>query len=83
MARKLKIISRWAAQARRQDLGGGEVEMIGPAQATVYKVNDIYRKILYLKQENYDILIQLKSFMEQQRQNAWWHQQVMIQYDFA
>ncbi len=57
--------------------------MIGPAQATVYKVNDIYRKILYLKQENYDILIQLKSFMEQQRQNAWWHQQVMIQYDFA
>ena len=76
-------LSRWAAQARRQDLGGGEVEMIGPAQATVYKVNDIYRKILYLKQENYDILIQLKSFMEQQRQNAWWHQQVMIQYDFA
>ena len=71
------------SQARRQDLGGGEVEMIGPAQATVYKVNDIYRKILYLKQENYDILIQLKSFMEQQRQNAWWHQQVMIQYDFA
>ncbi len=77
-------LSQWARQASgARGPGSGEVEMIGPAQATIYKVNDIYRKILYLKQENYDILIQLKSFMEQQRQNAWWHQQVMIQYDFA
>ena len=60
-----------------------KVELIGPAQAPVYKVNDIYRKILYLKQENYDILIKLKNYMEQQCQRAKWHQSVMIQYDFA
>ncbi len=60
-----------------------KVELIGPAQAPVYKVNDIYRKILYLKQENYDILIKLKNYMEQQCQKAKWHQSVMIQYDFA
>jgi len=60
-----------------------KVEMIGPAQAPVYKVNDIYRKILYLKHENYDILIKLKNFMEQQSRQASWHCHVMIQYDFA
>ena len=35
--------------------------LIGPVNATVYKVNDIYRKILYIKHENYDILIQIRK----------------------
>ena len=26
-----------------------EIQMIGPVRAPVYKVNDIYRKILYIK----------------------------------
>ena len=32
--------------------------------APVYKVNDIYRKILYIKNENYDILIQIRKMAE-------------------
>ena len=38
--------------------------LIGPVNATVYKVNDIYRKILYIKNENYDILIQIRKMAE-------------------
>ena len=34
---------------------------IGPVNGTPYKVNDIYRKILYIKHENYDILIQARK----------------------
>ncbi len=82
----MEHLSRWAGEEGgllEAKAEGGRVEMIGPAQATVYKVNDIYRKILYLKQENCDILIKLKSCLEQRRRNAWWQQQVMIQYDFA
>ncbi|MCI8516854.1 MAG: primosomal protein N' [Hungatella sp.] len=63
--------------------GDGELQLIGPAQATIYKVNDIYRKILYLKHENYDILIQLKNNMENRCRQAGWHGQVAVQYDFA
>ncbi len=37
------------------------VQVIGPVDASVYKINDIYRKILYLKQENYDILIKIRD----------------------
>ena len=38
--------------------------MIGPVDASVYKINDIYRKILYLKHENYDILIKIRNQMD-------------------
>ena len=32
--------------------------------APVYKVNDIYRKILYIKHENYDILLKIREQIE-------------------
>ncbi len=59
------------------------LEMIGPAEASVYKVNDIYRKILYLKQENYGILIQIKNKLENYSRQKSWFGHVTIQYDFA
>ena len=94
MEAAMEALSRWAgeethgkesrsAEADRAEKESRELEIIGPAQAPIYKVNDIYRKILYLKHENYDILIKLKNHMEEQSRQAPWHQQVMIQYDFA
>ena len=78
---------RWAAAAGQPgsmgEDAGLKAEMIGPAQAPVYKVNDIYRKILYLKHENYDILIKLKNRMDLGSRQALWHSRVMIQFDFA
>ena len=43
---------------------GKKLACIGPVNAPVYKVNDIYRKILYIKNENYDILIQIRKMAE-------------------
>ncbi|MGL5435056.1 MAG: replication restart helicase PriA [Lachnospiraceae bacterium] len=57
--------------------------IIGPVPASVYKVNDIYRKIIYLKHQNYDILIRIQKRLqvfwdelEESRANT-------IQYDFS
>ncbi len=72
-------LNKWAAEAGK----GRDIQMIGPAQATIYKVNDIYRKILYLKDENYDILIKLKNYMDERSRQALWHGHVAVQYDFA
>lgn len=60
-----------------------QLELIGPVQAPVYKVNDIYRKILYIKNTNYDILISTKNKLEQsvKAQPLW--DLVHIQYDFS
>ena len=60
------------------------VQIIGPAEASVYKINDIYRKILYLKQENYDILIKIRDSIDrfsEERRDLF--DQVLIQYDFS
>ncbi len=58
-------------------------QMIGPVNAPVYKVNDIYRKILYIKLENYDILIQIRRMAEQRLQDAGHLQGLNVQYDLA
>lgn len=46
--------------------GRGErgLQIVGPTEASIYKINDIYRKILYLKHENYAILLQIKEELE-------------------
>ncbi|MDK2965540.1 MULTISPECIES: primosomal protein N' [Lacrimispora] len=61
-----------------------DVQIIGPVEASVYKINDIYRKILYLKQENYDILIKIRDQMDGFSENhPELFEQVLIQYDFS
>lgn len=52
-------------EAEGQGADSQAPQLIGPVNATVYKVNDIYRKILYIKHENYDILIQIRKMSEE------------------
>ena len=61
-----------------------KVQMIGPVDASVYKINDIYRKILYLKQENYDILIKIRVNIDCfQQEKSEIFKGVVVQYDFS
>ena len=61
-----------------------KVQMIGPVDASVYKINDIYRKILYLKQENYDILIKIRDNIDCfQQEKSEIFIGVVVQYDFS
>lgn len=58
------------------------VRVIGPAVPYVGKVKDIYRRILYLKQESYEALILLKDKMEQYIEINSGFAKVRIQFDF-
>ena len=61
-----------------------KVQMIGPVDASVYKINDIYRKILYLKQENYDILIKIRDSIDCfQQEKSEIFKGIVVQYDFS
>lgn len=42
-----------------------KILVIGPASATVSKINDIYRQVFYLKHKSYDALVQIKDFLEE------------------
>lgn len=71
-------ISAWLKERRLEE----EAQIIGPVNAGIYKLNDIYRKILYMKQENYDILIKIRNQIDSFSKTRAWADQVMLQYDF-
>lgn len=41
-----------------------KVNIIGPADAAVYKINDIYNRVIYYKCKDYALLIQIKDIIE-------------------
>ena len=38
--------------------------VIGPAKATIGKINDVYRQMLYIKNQDYEQLVFIKDFIE-------------------
>ncbi len=63
-------------------VGKGQVTIIGPATPHVGKVKDIYRRVLYLKHEEYDILIHMKNKLEQYMEVNSGFAKIRVQFDF-
>lgn len=59
-----------------------DMEIIGPASPGVGKVNDVYRKVLYLKAKSYGTLIKTKNYLEQYIEVNPGFQKMRIQFDF-
>lgn len=55
--------------------------LIGPVLAAPYKLNDIYRKILYIKHENYAILIRVMKTAQERERGRELYKNVTLQYD--
>lgn len=47
---------------REQD---SSADIIGPAPATIAKLNDIYRRVIYVKHPDYNRLIEVKNYLEE------------------
>ncbi|MGC4020019.1 MAG: primosomal protein N' [Muricomes sp.] len=73
-----RYLKEYALRVRRD----ADVEIIGPASPGIGKVNDIYRKVLYLKAERYDTLIKMKNYLEQYIEVNSGFQKIRIQFDF-
>ena len=58
-----------------------QLSMIGPTEATVAKVNDIYRRVIYLKSEDYGDLVCAKDGLESVLSQGMWRQ-TTVQFDF-
>lgn len=59
-----------------------QAAFIGPAAATVGKVNDIYRQVLYIKSADYNILKEIKNFMEGYLSCTEDFKRLNVQFDF-
>lgn len=62
--------------------GRERVSLIGPADAAVAKVNDIYRKVIYLKSADYDSLVEIKDRTECLIRDNGGYRDVTVQFDF-
>jgi primosomal protein N' (replication factor Y) len=60
----------------------GGMQVIGPADAAVAKVNDVYKKVLYMKDADYEKLVALKDSLEDFISSEPAFKQVTVQFDF-
>ena len=65
-------------QERIRD-GGGET--YGPFPATVYKTKDKFRKIIYIKHSNHDIILQLRDYFIQELKQEDKRNLILLQFD--
>ena len=61
---------------------GKALQMVGPADATIARVNDIYRKVIYIKTKDYQNLVLLKDRLEYYIKDNKDFGQVSVQFDF-
>ena len=59
------------------------LHVIGPAYASVGKVKDIYRQVIYLKHEDYGTLVRIRDQMEKYIEINSGFRKIYIQFDFS
>ncbi|MDD7266644.1 MAG: primosomal protein N' [Lachnospiraceae bacterium] len=58
------------------------VQVIGPTDETIARINQVYRRILYIKHADYRILVRLKDLMEEYVRLNKGFDRLQVQYDF-
>lgn len=61
---------------------GRELHVIGPAPGAVGKINDVYKRVLYLKHTDGSVLRSIKDKLEQYIEINWGFRKIYIQFDF-
>lgn len=65
----------------KQQFKEEHLSVIGPASASIGKINDIYRSIIYVKHRDYAMLVKVKDAMEALIEQKGWNADT-VQFDF-
>ncbi len=60
----------------------GELLFIGPSEASFGKIQDLYRRVLYVKHLDYEMLVKSKDFLEGYIEYSVIFKEVQVQFDF-
>ena len=65
-----------------EDFKKKRVFPVGPADPAVAKVNDIYKKVIYIKTKDYQTLVELKDRLEHYMRDNKAFKDTVVQFDF-
>ena len=77
IAKRLQVHVEGDAEFERKP-----IQIVGPADATIARVNDVYRKVIYIKTKDYQKLVLLKDRLESYIKDNRDFGQVSVQFDF-
>ena len=60
----------------------GELLLIGPSEASFSKLQDVYRRVFYMKHLDYEMLVKSKNFLEGYIEYSAIFKEVQVQFDF-
>ena len=69
-------------QNNREQAGDPAAQVIGPASPGIDKIKDIYRRVIYIKAEQYSLLVGIKDKIEQYIEINAGFDRMRIQFDF-
>ena len=75
----LEVLSEYAKSCQKEIPG---FSLVGKGEASIEKIQDIYRKVIYCRHLDYDILINVKDVMKQKYEQQFQSKEVVIQFDF-
>ena len=78
----LKVAAGYLKEFTERINREGRLTASGPAAPYVSKVNDQYRQIIYVKSEDYELLVRTKDLLEQYIDMNRGFDQLRIQFDF-
>ena len=73
-----ELVNKWQ---KRQDVSSRGLQVIGPAEAAISKINDLYRHVFYVKHADYQMLVEIKDMLEAFYKEKELKNQT-VQYDF-
>ena len=71
-----------AADYIRENADTDDMLIIGPAKATISKIKDVYRNVIYIKHPDMEKLIAIKDMLEKKINDAGKKSSVIMQFDF-
>lgn len=82
LAEKLSgYVKTGTSQEQIHKPGDNPVQIIGPAPASIGKINDVFRFVFYVKCKDYDKLVEIKDYLEEKVQKMELKRE-SVQYDF-
>lgn len=78
----LSVAMEYIRQFLKKIDGKGRLQVIGPADETVAKVADMYRKVIYIKQEDHQMLLYVKEQLERYIEINKGFNKIRIQFEF-